>query len=63
MGTEYAADMGHDMRHTCMLKLTFPCAIGRLSLDGNFKSEIGTASLGQTVGVLSPSMFNADSQP
>lgn len=47
------------------LKVAFPQDIGGLSLDDTIKSEIGTAkgSNGQSVGILTPAMFNAYSQP
>lgn len=45
------------------LKQTFPLDIGGLSPDGTIKSEMGTGSMGEAVGVLTPAMFNAGEQP
>lgn len=45
------------------LKITFSLDIGGLSPDDTIKSEMGTGSMGEAVGVLNPAMFNAGEQP
>ena len=45
------------------LKLTFPWDVGGLSADGSVKTEMGQGSMGEAVGILSPSMFKPASQP
>ena len=45
------------------LKLTFPWDVGGLSADGSVKNEMGQGSMGEAVGILSPSMFKPASQP
>lgn len=44
------------------LKLTFSLDIDGLSPDGTIKTKMGTGSMGEAVGVLTPSMFNAREQ-
>lgn len=44
------------------LKFVFPWNIGGLSLDDTIKSEMGTDSIGQGLGVLTSVMFNPGSQ-
>lgn len=44
------------------MKLTIPWDIGGIAIDGHVRSEIGQESMGEAVGILSPTMFKAGGQ-
>lgn len=45
------------------LKLTFPWDVGGISQDGSIKTEMGTGSMGEAVGIPTQTMFQGEAQP